>query len=60
MKRALLFLALSASLFGQVQAQLMSWQTHAAAGYTGPGDLGITGIKAWWGLRCYSDILASG
>lgn len=28
--------------------------SHGAAGYTGPGDLSISGIKAWWGLRCYS------
>ena len=26
----------------------------AATGYTGPGDLGISGIQAFYGLRCYS------
>lgn len=25
-----------------------------SAGYTGPGDLSLPSIKAWWGLQCYS------
>jgi hypothetical protein len=35
-----------------------AWQSSPNAGggggYTGPGDLGISTVIAWWGLRCYS------
>lgn len=58
MKRALLFL-LAVSAFGQIQAQLMSWNTPAAGvAYTGPGDI-VSGAKAWWGLRAYNATYAT-
>lgn len=55
MRSLILILTLAPLCHGQfiLTPTLMS-PSAVAAGYTGPGDLGISGIKAWWGLRCYS------